>query len=327
MNDTLPVAKKGKKRALLVEGGGMKGAFAGGVLHAMNCHLPAQNYDLIVAVSSGACCAAYYASTPEPEPVIGDQTLSIWRHELAGRKLISVFHPLKRKTFLDQEYLIDYLFAEKYPLRAENFEKFGLPEFRIAVTNLKARRLEYVRATESNIFPLLKAATALPIATRGRHKVDGQLYSDAALLNPLPLNDLVAAGYTDVTIVMNSPSWRTSKPFHFFTGMLSFPADWKMGKMMRTWHHHHFNLARDMAATPPLGVTVHTIAPDESLPVSLVTTAQKKLEKTVSMGLAAGEEAAKELIRYFDKTAEKWQQGIKRANHFAKIPTVNFATK
>ncbi|MBW7858803.1 MAG: patatin-like phospholipase family protein [Leptonema sp. (in: Bacteria)] len=306
MSSRLPLLKaKGRKRALLVEGGGMKGAFAGGVLHSLNCLLPAQYFDVVIAVSSGACCAAYYASTPKPEPELGDHTLSVWRHELAGRKLISPFHPFKGKTFLDQEYLIDYLFREKYPLQKQNFEKYDLPEFRVAVTNLKERSIEYVRATESNIFDLLKAATALPIATRGRHRVDGTLYSDAALLNPLPLNDLVSAGYTDVTVVMNSPVWRVSKPFGSFTRLLSFPKDRTMGKLMSRWHHHHFNLGRSMAQDPPEGVTIHTIAPNASLPVSLVSTKQPALEKTVAMGLSAGVEAVDNIRRYFGEKQQK----------------------
>lgn len=318
MNRRLPEAK-GRKRALLVEGGGMKGAFAGGVLHALNCHLPAQHYDLVVAVSSGACCAAYYASTPDPEPEIGDHTLSIWRHELAGNRLISVFNPLKKRTFLDQEYLIDFLFAKKYPLQAENLERYGLPEFRVAVTNLRSRSIEYVRATESNIFPLLKAATALPIATRGRHDVEGRLCSDAALLNPLPVNDLIECGYTDITVVMNSPSWRTSAPFSFLTGMLSFPRDWKMAKLMRRWHHHHFNLARSVASAPPEGITIHTIAPERFLPVGLVTTDQAKLEETVALGVQAGERAAKMLLEHF-KGQEK-KKGSRSSKKVTKAST------
>lgn len=311
MNRRLPEAR-GNKRALLVEGGGMKGAFAGGVLYSMNCILPAQHFDMIVAVSSGACCAAYYASTPEPEPVTGDHTLSIWRHELAGNRLISVFNPFKGRTFLDQRYLIDYLFAEKYPLQAQNFEQYGLPEFRVAVTNLRSRTLEYVRATSSNIFPLLKAATALPIATRGRHDVEGRLCSDAALLNPLPVNDLIEAGYRDITVVMNSPSWSSSPPFSFLTGMVSFPRDWKMAKMMRRWHHHHFNLARSVASSPPNGVTIHTIAPEERLPVGLVTTNQEKLEKTVALGVEAGERAAHMLLQHFKKSGRKSRRRASR---------------
>ncbi|EHQ06812.1 patatin-like phospholipase family protein [Leptonema illini] len=317
MNRRLPEAK-GRKRALLVEGGGMKGAFAGGVLHALNCYLPAQHYDLVVAVSSGACCAAYYASTPDPEPEIGDHTLSIWRHELAGHRLISIFNPLRKKTLLDQEFLIDFLFAKKYPLQAENFEQYGLPEFRVAVTNLRSRSIEYVRATESNIFPLLKAATALPIATRGRHDVEGRLCSDAALLNPLPVNDLIECGYTDITVVMNSPSWRTSAPFNFLTGMLSFPRDWKMAKLMRRWHHHHFNLARSVASAPPEGITIHTIAPEQFLPVGLVTTDQAKLEETVAMGVQAGERAAKMLLEHFNGQQKKSARNSKKGTKATK---------
>ena len=60
--NTLPVAR-GKKRALLVEGGGMKGAFSGGALHALHSFRHSEEYDLILAISSGACSAAYYATT------------------------------------------------------------------------------------------------------------------------------------------------------------------------------------------------------------------------------------------------------------------------
>lgn len=316
MNRRLPLAR-GRKRALLVEGGGMKGAFAGGVLYSFNCYLTAQHYDLIVGISSGACCAAYYASTPEPEPEIGDHTLSIWRHELAGNNLISMWNPLKKKTFLDQEFLIDYLFAEKYRLHAENFERYGLPEFRIAVTNLRTRSVEYVRATESNIFSLLKAATALPIATRGRYDVEGRLCSDAALLSPLPVNDLIDAGYTDITIVMNSPSWIHSAPLTWLTGLLSFPKDWKMAQMMRKWHHHHFNLARSVAFSPPEGVVIHTIAPEQSLPVGLVTTDQKKLEETVALGVHAGEQAARMLLEHF-KASDRRSDSKKRSLNYVR---------
>ncbi|WP_000618776.1 DUF6363 domain-containing protein, partial [Leptospira interrogans] len=205
------------------------------------------------------------------------------------------------KTFLDQEYLVDDLFGQKYPLPAENFEKFGLPELRIAVSNLQTRTIEYVRATSSNIFDLLKAATSLPIATRGKHKVDGKLYTDAAVLNPLPLEDLIEAGYKDITVVLNSPVERISPPFSMLTSLLSFPKDWKMAKLMNRWHHHHFNLARAVAQKPPKGVRIHTISPENPLPVSLVTTNANKLKEAVNLGVSKGEEIGKLLLKLFTK--------------------------
>lgn len=193
------------------------------------------------------------------------------------------------------------MFGQKYPLPAENFEKFGLPELRIAVSNLQTRTIEYVRATSSNIFDLLKAATSLPIATRGKHKVDGKLYTDAAVLNPLPLEDLIEAGYKDITVVLNSPVERISPPFSMLTSLLSFPKDWKMAKLMNRWHHHHFNLARAVAQKPPKGVRIHTISPENPLPVSLVTTNANKLKEAVNLGVSKGEEIGKLLLKLFTK--------------------------
>jgi predicted patatin/cPLA2 family phospholipase len=294
----LPLAK-GTKRALLVEGGGMKGAFSGGVLHSLNLYLGPQNFDLVVGVSSGACSAAYYVTMKNPEPVKSERALSVWYKELSGRQLISLLHPFQGKTFLDQEYLIDFIFRKKVRLESEFLGMKGLPEFRIAVSNLQSHSIEYVKATSTNIFELLKAATSLPIATRGKQWLQGKLYSDAALLNPLPIQDLIEAGYQEIIVVMNSPVAHISKPLSLLTGLFAFPRNWKIARLMRRWHHHNFNHARNIAMEPPEGIRIHTIAPDVSLPVSLTTTVRNKLFETVQLGTRKGEEAAAYLKSFF----------------------------
>lgn len=294
----LPLAK-GSKRALLVEGGGMKGAFSGGVLHSLNLYLGPQNFDLVVGVSSGACSAAYYVTMKNPEPIKSERALSVWYKELSGRQLISLLHPFQGKTFLDQEYLIDFIFRKKVRLESEFLGVKGLPEFRIAVSNLHSHSIEYVKATSSNIFELLKAATSLPIATRGKQWLAGKLYSDAALLNPLPIQDLIEAGYKEIIVVMNSPVAHISKPLSLITGIFAFPRNWKIAKLMRRWHHHNFNHARIIAKEPPEGIHIHTIAPDAPLPVSLTTTVRNRLYETVELGTKKGEEAAAYLKNFF----------------------------
>ncbi|WCL48812.1 patatin-like phospholipase family protein [Leptospira sp. GIMC2001] len=300
----LPTAKP-NSRVLLVEGGGMKGAFAGGVLTSMNNLLPAQYFDLIVAVSSGACSAAYYATTPKPDPIRGEELLEIWRSELAGRRLIWILNPLRGRTLLDQNFLVDQLFRDKYPLSKENFEKQGLPEFRVAVYNLRKRRIDYIRANENNIFSLLKAATALPIATKGKHLVDGSLYCDAAIVNPLPLNHLIESGYKDITVVMNSPVLMQSTPLAGFTRFLSFPLDRKISRMMKKFHHFYFNQSRLISKKPPEGVKILTIAPREPLPLGLVTTKQRLLEESVEIGKAYGLEYAEKILASSKSTKSK----------------------
>jgi len=291
---------KGTKRVLLVEGGGMKGAFSGGVLYSLNQFLGPQYFDLVVGVSSGACSAAYYVTMKDPEPIKSERALSVWYRDLSGRQLISLLHPFQGKTFLDQEYLIDFIFRKKVRLESEFLEKKGVPEFRIAVSNLHSHSVEYIKATSSNIFELLKAATSLPIATKGKQWLEGKLYSDAAILNPLPIQDLIEAGYKEIIVIMNSPIQHISKPLSLLTSMFAFPRNWKIARMMKRWHHHNFNHGRTIAKKPPEGIIIHTIAPDLPLPVTLTTTVRKKLYDTVQLGTKKGEEAASYLKNIFN---------------------------
>lgn len=282
----------GNKRALLVEGGGMKGAFAGGVLLGWKGKIDASDFDLVLGVSSGACSAAYFVSFAKSKWQKAEEVLAIWYRDLSGKKLINLFHPLRGKTFLDQEYLIDYIFREKVRLASERFNTIGVPEFRIAVSNLKTHAVEYVKATQENIFHLLKAATSLPIATRGKQILDGIPYSDAAILNPLPLKDLVEAGYKEIVIVMNNPLDHVSRPLGFWTSHMAFPLQRKVRRLMRKLHHFHFNSSRAMAKSPPPGIAIRTVAPEAPLPVKLTGTSKWSLWKTALLGVEAGKKTA-----------------------------------
>lgn len=292
----LPKAK-GSKRALLVEGGGMKGAFSGGVLYAWNRFLRPNYFDLVVGVSSGACAAAYYVSMPKEEPVKSEKALAVWYRDLSGSKLISFFHPFQGKTLLNQEYLIDFIFRKKVRLESETLDRKNVPHFAIAVSNLHTHSIEYIKATSSNIFDLLKAATSLPIATRGKHWLNGKLYSDAAILNPLPIQDIIEAGYKEIVVIMNSPIRHISGPLTRFTSLLAFPKHRAIRRLMRKHHHFHFNSARELAVKPPRGVKIITVAPDAPLPVKLTTTIRTKLYKTVLLGAKKGEEAMLKILK------------------------------
>lgn len=292
----LPKAK-GTKRALLVEGGGMKGAFSGGVLYAWNRFLRPNYFDLVVGVSSGACAAAYYVSMPKEEPIKSEKALAVWYRDLSGRKLISFLHPFQGKTLLNQEYLIDFIFRKKVRLESETLDRKNVPHFVVAVSNLHTHSIEYIKATSANVFDLLKAATSLPIATRGKHWLNGKLYSDAAILNPLPIQDIIEAGYKEIVVIMNSPIRHISGPLTRLTSLLAFPKHRTIRKLMRKLHHFHFNTGREIAVKPPRGVKIITVAPDGPLPVKLTTTFRTKLYKTVLLGAKKGEEAMQKILK------------------------------
>lgn len=281
---SLPINKNKFSKALIVEGGGMRGAFAGGALSAMCKYYPVNNFDIVVGVSAGSCSLAYY-TVEESEQFISKQTiLDIWKHELNGSKFISLLNYLKGKKPLDHKYLIDYLLAEKYRLKSENFHKQDTVPFYVVVSNLQTIVPEYVRASKDNVLQLLRAATSLPIATRGKEWLDQKLYSDGGVMDPIPIKAVIEAGYKDITIILNKSRNHLSEPIGKFVSFLSFPTLPKVAQFLRDKHHLVYNEAKQIINNPPKGIKIKILDPKENIDVGLTTTNKKSLIETVNHG-------------------------------------------
>ncbi|HMV44615.1 MAG TPA: patatin-like phospholipase family protein [Leptospiraceae bacterium] len=281
---SLPKNKTKSSRALIVEGGGMRGAFAGGVLSAMCKYYPVDNYDLVVGVSAGSCSLAYY-TVEETNELISKQTiLDIWKHELNGSKFISLLNYFKGKKPLDHKYLIDYLLAQKYRLKSENLHKNDTVPFYVVVSNLHTLLPEYVRASKDNVLQLLRAATSLPIATRGKEWLDQKLYSDGGVMDPIPIKAVIAAGYKDITVVLNKSRDHLSEPVGKLVSFLSFPTLPKVAEFLREKHHLMYNEAKHIINNPPKGIKIKILDPKENIDVGLTTTNKKSLIETVNHG-------------------------------------------
>ncbi|MBE7412571.1 MAG: patatin-like phospholipase family protein [Leptospiraceae bacterium] len=300
---------KNKKKALIVEGGGMKGTFAGGALAIMSNIHPSHHFDIVVGVSSGSCSAAYYVTHGVKDTSKIFNNLNVWRHELSGKKLINFLNPLKGKTFLNQEYLVDFLFGEKYPLPLENLDQKKAVPFYIVVSNMKTMLPEYIRITSKNILSVLKAATAVPIATKGKHTLGDKVYSDGALLDPIPIEPVLDAGYKDITVVLNNPIYHKAKKYSKWLSNLSFPGNKQAIWAMQNYHHVRYNRAMEILNNPPKDVTIKVIAPDEKLPTGLLVTDTKKLNLSVDLGM----EAAK---KFFQKNSSKIKNFLESVQHF-----------
>jgi len=284
---SLPEAQAGKSRALIVEGGGMRGSFAGGVLASMSRIYPANNFDLVVGVSSGSCSAAYYVASMPTERMI-EWCLDVWRYELTGRRFISYWNMLKGKTILNQEYLIDFLFGKKYPLARHRLDDPKSTPFYVTLTNLHTVVPEYIRATSSNVLALLKAGTSLPIATRGRKWLGEHEYTDGAVLDPLPVQAVMRAGYRDITVVLNHPRSYRSDPIGKLLSWLSYPGHRKIRELISREHHIRFNRAFDLINHPPRGFKVAIVDPTSPVPAGLVTRDMAKLNRSVDLGIETG---------------------------------------
>lgn len=269
----------------------MRGAFAGGVLAAMNRFYPSVHFDIVVGVSAGSCSAAYYVTEAPNDLESTIRNLNVWRYELSDGRFLSRRRLVGRRTVMDQNYLIDYLFGSRYPLRRERLNDKRSTPLYVVVSNLETGKPEYVRATAENALPLLKAATALPIATRGRGLLGDSLYTDGAVTDPIPVEAVIEAGYKDITVVLNHPRDHTSRRIGRFVSFLSFPGNPTMAKVVRTDHHRRYNRAKELINHPPRGVKIRIVDPATKLPMKIVTTNEAVLNHVVDLGLEAGRNA------------------------------------
>ena len=186
----------GKTSALLVEGGGLRGAFSAGVLAELGSP-GGLVFDDVLAVSSGAPTAAYLVAGQI------DDGIRIWEEHTHGDQLISPRNLLRGRPLMDIDRLVGVF------ERGVRLEAGRLGEARsrlwIGVTNCRTAEAEYVRVTSGNVFELLRATMALPIAYGRVVPIEGVPYIDGGVADAIPIRRVEAFEHDLTVAVLTRP--------------------------------------------------------------------------------------------------------------------------
>lgn len=172
------------RSVLVLEGGGLRGAFGAGVLSELE-RQAAPRFSDVVAVSSGAPTAAYYGAHQLSDAI------TIWREHCHSSQLVDPRNVLRRRPIMDLDRLVG-VFQRVVPLDPAAFATSATRVW-IGVTDCATGRSRYVRAGAENVFELLRATMALPVAygrtvlVDGAHAVDGGIAAPVALAHALSL--------------------------------------------------------------------------------------------------------------------------------------------
>jgi predicted patatin/cPLA2 family phospholipase len=264
----------GRRTALIVEGGAMRGAWAAGVL-AFLWERGHRRYDLVYAASSGACSAAYFVAG------LWEPGLAIWR-ELASR-VVRKTNFLRRKPIIDLAYLVDHVFRQRIPLSVEALQQ-APTRFFIVLTDCDTGEPVYFHARDERIFAALRATSSMPLATRGFDFVDGHPYADGGVSDPIPLQRAIADGATDITVVLTHRADFRLKPMPQWLGKVAFP---EFPAVARAWTSQQcakYNAALDLMKRPPAGIRLLVFSPLRPMAVGYFTIAQKRIDAALASG-------------------------------------------
>jgi len=271
------------KSALVVEGGGMRGVFSAGVLHAFG-EIGFDPFDLYIGVSAGACNLASHLAGQN------DRNFDIIMRYSSTGKFINPLRFLKGGHYMDLDWLWDITIREYRLDLKKIFMDLATEdkEFIVVTTSMNTGRVMYLRPDEGTLEEYLKASSSLPVLYRNILKIDGEEVTDGGIADPVPVIEAYRRGARTITVIRSRPAGYVKKKdsFSFVVSrcMKQYPA------FVEAFRRRHtaYMAAVDFINSPPDGVVIHEITPDSSVAVSRTSRDRKALRSAYHVGMKAG---------------------------------------
>jgi predicted patatin/cPLA2 family phospholipase len=286
--------EKAQKLGIVLEGGGLRGAFAVGALQELDRVLelcPAH----VFATSSGAPNAAYYATGQIADGV------RIWEQHTHGSQLVDFGNLLSFSSPRASVMKIDELvavFRGPVMLDAARLGADG-PGVHIAVTHVESGENHVLRATPDNVFALLTAAMAIPVAYGKVVPVEQGLYIDGGFGAPVAIREALALGLERIIVILTKPRGHRRKPNAFAEWLQcsSYAAYPRAQAAIRAkWRN--YNATMDFIDEHEQAGKLLVLRPEAELPVTRLSRSEARIVASIELGRAAVRARARELAAY-----------------------------
>jgi len=271
-----------KRKALIVEGGGMRGIFAAGVLHAFGS-AGFDPFDLYIGVSAGACHLASHLAGQNTRNF--DITL---RYSLAP-EFINLLRFLKGGHLMDLDWMWEQTIAH-YRLNLRQIEekmRVHQKDYLIVATSVETGLPMYLRPDVETLEHYLKVSSSLPILYRNLLDVGGEKATDGGMADSLPVGEAIRRGAAEITVIRSRPSCYMKKKSALSLAIFSLYFR-QYPKLVHAFRNRaaNYNASVALMRHPPAGVRVIEIAPPADLAVGRTTKDEASLRRAYETGIA-----------------------------------------
>ncbi|MGF1731081.1 patatin-like phospholipase family protein [Photobacterium kasasachensis] len=267
-------------RALIVEGGAMRGIFSSGVLDAF-MEEGYRPYDFAIGVSAGASnLLGYLAEAP-------GRSYQVITELATSRDFYNPSRFLKGGDLVDVEWLWQQSNAG-YPV--DKSKLFSSIPFWAAVTNIETGKADYYRIDESNADSAMVATAALPIAFKSTPCFSGGCFTDGGVADSIPVKEVYRRGARDITVILSHPlSYQKNPAKYPWLLKKLFASNPALANAMvaRT---ETYNQSLAFIRNPPKDAVIRVIAPPDEFSVKRLTMNKAILSQGYELGLQAGKE-------------------------------------
>lgn len=280
--------------ALVMEGGGMRGAYTAGVL----TYFLEKNvtFDYGVGISAGAInLCAYWMKR-------ADYLHQIMVEYMSDKKNVGLSPFLREGTFVGYDYMFDHLLAEEVKFDLTQVANTSAP-FEFGNYNLKMNRNDWIQKDEVTLKDL-KASCTLPIVG---HPVEtrGSLYMDGGITTMVPIERSIARGYTKHFVIITKDAQYVRNPepaielnaisvlFH------KYPQLRKRLEVRDKVYYHEMGLIEKMVDEG----SAYLLRPSEKVPVSRFKGDPVGLQKCFDLGLKDAKDQWASIAKFLNITA------------------------
>jgi predicted patatin/cPLA2 family phospholipase len=288
----------GARIALVVGGGGMRGAYAGGMAHALDDAGLGGWFDVVYGSSAGAYVGAGLLMGN------GRGSAHIFFEDMACREFVDPRRLGTRRPMVSLDHLIDDVLVHSKPLEWDRLRDSPVP-LRVVATALDDLSPHVLAPRTSAEWKLaMRATAAIPLLAGPAVDLAGRRWIDGSVSEPLPVLRALQDGATHVLALVNrtEPELRRDSTA---TG----PARWArlldrltpgLGSIAQQHHRHAAAVALlDDAAHPSReGAHLLPVVPQTDAGVRGLTTDKVRVEHAARIGyrsLAAAVERAARL--------------------------------
>ncbi|EJE8155945.1 patatin family protein [Vibrio alginolyticus] len=276
-------------RALIVEGGAMRGVFSCGILD----HFLASEFspfDSFWGVSAGASnLAAYLAKMP-------GRNLKIYLDYSLRKEFISPSQLLRGGDMMNLDWMwnvtLEELGIDKSALKADSRPFF------LGVTRQDNGQAEYHLPDVDDLAETMKASSALPVLYRNGVSLNGIQYVDGGVSDALPVAEAINRGAKKIMVLRSQPA-SYQKPrgrFSALTRRMLKETPGLIEPMLTREVRYNQTLA--LINNPPPGIEIIQVCPPETFKLKRLSRSPAPLRHAYELGIEAGKEA---IIRWSQK--------------------------
>ena len=263
-----------EKSGLVVEGGGMRGIYAAGVLDVMMEQ--GFTFDGVIGVSAGAI----HGGTM----VAGQRGRSIryYKKYCRDKRFMSVRSWIKTGEIVVRDFCYRELPEVLDPFDYEAYEQ-SATRFYATCSNVETGRPEYLEVTDMHQqIDIIRASASLPCVSHIVH-VEGKKLLDGGCTDSIPVKAFREMGYTRTVVILTRDETYCKKPTNVFLAKLIYRKYPRFIQALKN-RHQVYNQTREELGRMEREGTVFVIRPSEVLQIGRMCHDPEKIQETYEIG-------------------------------------------